>query len=150
MQFKDICSILEDVPLDQLDEGVKIVQLINATLAVYSESISISDTGLTLVGKYHIWSDELKLKVNEISFGDKIDLVSLIKEVKQVKYAMEAQLDSDNNTKSQLLVLISITLLVAIAFQTHSIYQKIEATTPDTHKELLGVTEKVVKHIDQP
>ena len=130
MQFKDICSILEDVPLDQLDEGVKIVQLINATLVVHSESISISDTGLTLVGKYHIWSDELKLKVNEISFGDKIDLVSLIKEVKQVKYAMEAQLDSDNNTKSQLLVLISITLLVAIAFQTHSIYQKIEATTP--------------------
>ena len=51
MQFKDICSILEDVQLDQLEEGVKIVQLVNTVLIQHSESISITDTGLTLIGK---------------------------------------------------------------------------------------------------
>ncbi len=150
MQIKDICSILEDVPLDQLTEGVKIVQLINAVLVTHSESISITDTGLTLVGKYHIWSDELKLKVNEINFGASIELLALIKEVKQIKYAMEARLDSDNNTKNHLMVVISVVLLVAIGFKTHSIYEMVDAITPQINKELLGITEKVVKHIDQP
>lgn len=148
MQIKDICSILEDVQLDQLTEGVKIVQLINAVLVTHSESISITDTGLTLVGKYHIWSDELKLKVNEINFGASIDLLALVKEVKQIKYAMEARLDSDNNTKNHLMVVISVVLLVAIGFKTHSIYEKVDAVTPQTNKELLGVTQKVVKTIE--
>lgn len=145
MQFKDICSILEDVQLDQLVEGVKVVQLVNAVLIVHSESISITDTGLTLVGKYHIWSDELKLKVNEINFGASIDVLSLVKEVKQNKYAMEAQRDSDYNTKSQLVVIICLILLMTIGFKTYSVYEKVEATTPQTNKQLLGVVEQVVK-----
>ena len=145
MQFKDICSILEDVQLDQLVEGVKIVQLVNAVLIEHSESISITDTGLTLVGKYHIWSDELKLKVNEINFGASIDVLSLVKEVKQNKYAIEAQRDSDYNTKSQLVVIICLILLMTIGFKTYSVYEKVEAATPQTNKELLGVVEQVVK-----
>lgn len=147
MQFKDICSILEDVQLDQLGEGVKIVQLVNSVLIEHSESISITDTGLTLVGKYHIWSDELKLKVNQIGFSESIDMLLLIKEVKQIKYAMEAQNDSDNNTKSQLLVIVSVIILLLIGFKTYSVYEKVEAATPETNKELLGVTEKVVKTV---
>ena len=145
MQFKDICSILEDVPLDQLAEGVKVVQLVNTVLNVQNEAITITDTGLTLVGKYHIWSDELKLKVNEINFHTNIDLLSLVKEVKQVKYAMEAQRASGNTTKSQLIAIICIILLVSIGFKTCAIYKNVEITSPETNKELLGVTEKVVK-----
>lgn len=145
MQFKDICSILEDVPLDQLAEGVKVVQLVNTVLNVQNEAITITDTGLTLVGKYHIWSDELKLKVNEINFHTNIDLLSLVKEVKQVKYAMEAQRASGNNTKSQLIAIICIILLVSIGLKTCAIYKNVELTSPETNKELLGVTEKVIK-----
>jgi hypothetical protein len=145
MQFKDICSILEDVQLDQLEEGVKIVQLVNTVLIQHSESISITDTGLTLIGKYHIWSDELKLKVNEIAFSTSIDFISLVKEVKQHKYAIEAQRDSDYNTKSQLVVIICIILLVTIGFKTQSVYEKVEAVTPQTNKEILGVVEKAAK-----
>ena len=145
MQFKDICSILEDVQLDQLEEGVKIVQLVNTVLIQHSESISITDTGLTLIGKYHIWSDELKLKVNEIAFSTSIDFISLVKEVKQHKYAIEAQRDSDYNTKSQLVVIICIILLVTIGFKTLSVYEKVEAVTPQTNKEILGVVEKAAK-----
>lgn len=145
MQFKDICSILEDVPLDQLAEGVKVVQLVNTVLNVQNEAITITDTGLTLVGKYHIWSDELKLKVNEINFHANIDLLSLVKEVKQVKYAMEAQRASGNNTKSQLIAIICIILLVSIGLKTCAIYKNVELTSPETNKELLGVTEKVIK-----
>ena len=147
MQFKDICSILEDAQLDQLVSGVKIVELVNAVLIEHSESISITDTGLTLVGKYHIWSDELKLKINQINFGDSIDLLLLIKEVKQIKYAMEARNDSDNNTKSSLIVMVCIIMLTLICLKTHSVYQMVEATTPETNKELLGVAEKVVKTV---
>ena len=145
MQFKDICSILEDVQLDQLEEGVKIVQLVNIVLIQQSESISITDTRLTLIGKYHIWSDELKLKVNEIAFSTSIDFISLVKEVKQHKYAIEAQRDSDYNTKSQLVVIICIILLVTIGFKTQSVYEKVEAVTPQTNKEILGVVEKAAK-----
>lgn len=145
MQFKDICSILEDVQLDQLEEGVKIVQLVNTVLIQHSESISITDTGLTLIGKYHIWSDELKLKVNEIAFSTSIDFISLVKEVKQHKYAIKAQCDSDYNTKSQLVVIICIILLVTIGFKTQSVYEKVEAVTPQTNKEILGVMEKAAK-----
>ena len=147
MQFKDICSILEDAQLDQLVSGVKIVELVNAVLIEHSESISITDTGLTLVGKYHIWSDELKLKINQINFGDSIDLLLLIKEVKQIRYAMEARNDSDNNTKSSLIVMVCIIMLTFIGLKTHSVYKMVEATTPETNKELLGVTEKVVKTV---
>ena len=145
MQFKDICSILEDVQLDQLEEGAKFVQLVNAVLIEHSESISITDTGLTLIGKYHIWSDELKLKANVINFETNIDILSLIREVKQCKYAIEAQRDSDYNTKSQLVVIICIILLITVGLKTHTVYEKVEATTPQTNKELLGVVEKVVK-----
>lgn len=145
MQFKDICSILEDVQLDQLEEGVKIVQLVNAVLIQHSESISITDTGLTLIGKYHIWSDELKLKVNEIAFSTSVDFISLVKEVKQHKYAMEAQRDSDYNTKSQLVVIICIILLITVGLKTHSVYEKVEAVIPQTNKEILGVVEKATK-----
>ncbi len=143
MQFKDICSILEDVQLDQLNEGVKIVQLVNAVLIQYSESISITDTGLTLIGKYHIWSDEMKLKVNEIAFSTNIDFISLVKEVKQHKYAIKAQRDSDYNTKSQLVIIICIVFLITIMFKTHSVYEKVEAVIPHTNKEILGVVEKL-------
>lgn len=148
MQFKDICTMLEDVQLDQLTEGVKIVQLVNAVLLEFSESISITDTGLTLTGKYHIWSDEVKLKINEIVFTQHVDLLTMFKEVKQMKYALDAQSDSDHNSKSQLIVYICIVLLSIIIYKTHQVYQKVEATTPETNKELLNVAENVVKVVD--
>lgn len=147
MQFKDICSILEDVQLDQLAEGVKIVQMVNAVLITQNETISITDTGLTLVGKYHIWSDSLKLSVNEINFNASIDFLILVKEVKQLKYAKEAQRASDNNTKSQLIIIICLILLISICVKTCSTYRNVEATSPETNKQLLGVTEIVVKAI---
>ena len=85
------------------------------------------------------------MKVNEIAFSTSIVFISLVKEVKQHKYAIEAQRDSDYNTKSQLVVIICIILLVTIGFKTQSVYEKVEAVTPQTNKEILGVVEKAAK-----
>lgn len=149
MKFKDICSILDEVSLDQLNDGSTILTMVNRVLVEHNESITLADTGLTLIGKYFIWSDEVKVNINDLDFEDSVDLMQLIKEIKQIKYAAEAQRESDNNTKSHLLIFICVIIIALIAFKTHDVYEGIEETTPEANKKLTTVTELLAIEDDE-
>ena len=131
MQFRDFCAIIDDIRFDELTEGVSIVQLINTVLVPEGESIGMLDTGLTLLGKYHNWSSDLRIKVNQINFNASINFIDIVKEIKQLKYSKEATRDSDTQTKNQLVMMLCTALLVVAGLKTCSSYDKMEAIVPE-------------------